>query len=109
MRSYLPAFDLRQATDLAEALRILAAEPGAWRPFAGGTDLMVLLEAGTLPEGRYLGLWKLRELAGIARSPTHVTLGALTTYTDVLNDPVVRRDFPLLCQAAAETGGIATQ
>ena len=25
-------------------------EPGAWMPFAGGTDLMVLLEAGKLPE-----------------------------------------------------------
>ena len=31
---------------LAEALALLADEPGVWRPFAGGTDLMVLLEAG---------------------------------------------------------------
>ena len=34
-------------------------------PFAGGTDLMVLLEAGHLPPGRYVSLQNCRELLGI--------------------------------------------
>src|SRR5204863_2815858 len=28
---------------------------------------------------------------------------------EVLHHPVLRRDFPLLCRAAADTGGVATQ
>jgi CO/xanthine dehydrogenase FAD-binding subunit len=64
MRAYLPAYDLRAPDTLAEALSLLAAD-GRWRPFAGGTDLMVRFDAGTLPEARYLGLWKLAELRGI--------------------------------------------
>jgi len=36
-------------------------------------------------------------------------LGALTTYTEIRQHPVLAREFPLLCLAAAETGGIATQ
>lgn len=108
MRSYLPAYELRRPRDLSEALRVLAAEPGTWRPFAGGTDLMVLLEAGRLPHKRFLSLWELPELRGIAESRAFVTLGALTTYTEVQQHPALRA-FPLLCRAAAETGCVATQ
>jgi len=38
-----------------------------------------------------------------------VMLGALTTYTEVRRSAAMRRDYPLLCQAAAETGGLAIQ
>ena len=40
------------------------------RPFAGGTDLMVVLEAGQLPPGRYVSLQNCRELLGIEETPT---------------------------------------
>ena len=109
MRAYLPAYDLRAPDSLTDALALLASEPGSWRPFAGGTDLMVLFEAGTLPEGRYLGLWKLTELGGIEDRGDAVVLGALTTYTDILQHALIQREFPLMCRAAAETGGVATQ
>jgi CO/xanthine dehydrogenase FAD-binding subunit len=95
--------------NLSDALERMAREPGAWRPFAGGTDLMVLLEAGKLPQRRFLSIWKLPELRGIEIIPSHVTLGALTTYSEVARHEVLAREFPLLCRAAAETGSIATQ
>jgi CO/xanthine dehydrogenase FAD-binding subunit len=109
MRSFLPAFDLHEPANLADTLAILAREPGTWRPFAGGTDLMVLLEAGKLPPGRYLSLWHLAELRGITVDDDEIALGALTTYTQVLESAVLQADCPLLCRAAAETGGVATQ
>ena len=109
MRSYLPAFDLQAPKNLQSVLRMLADEPGVWRPFAGGTDLMVLFEAGKLPPGKYVSLWGLKELGGIAVDTDTVTLGALTTYDEVLGHPVLRSEFPLLCRAAEQTGGTATQ
>ena len=109
VRSYLPNYELRTPATLDEALRILADEPGVWKPFAGGTDLMVLLEAGKLPHTRYLDLWMLDELRGITAAPDALVAGALTTYTDVLRDSIMRAEFPLMCRAAAETGGVATQ
>ncbi len=109
MRSYLPAYELRAPKDLPEALALLDREPGVWQPLAGGTDLMVLFEAGKLPHKKFLSIWKLAELKGIQVMPGHVTLGALTTYTQVMAHPILRQEFPLLCQAAKETGGIATQ
>ena len=109
MRSYVPAFEMEAPGDLASALARLSAEPGTWKPFAGGTDLMVLLEAGKLPPGKFLSIWKLPELRGVEVSADHVTMGALTTYTQVRRDPLLAAEFPLLCRAASETGSIATQ
>jgi CO/xanthine dehydrogenase FAD-binding subunit len=70
---------------------------------------MVLLEAGKLDHRNYVNIWGLDELRGIDVTDTHVTLGALTTYTDVQSHPVLRSEFPMLCQAASETGGLAIQ
>ena len=109
MRSYVPGYELQEPRNLSDALERMAGQPGEWKPFAGGTDLMVLLEAGKLPHRKFLSLWKLSELRGIAVTPEHVKLNALTTYSEIRRHEVLRREFPLLCQAAAETGGIATQ
>jgi CO/xanthine dehydrogenase FAD-binding subunit len=109
MRSYVPAYQMRTPATLAETLATLAREPGIWRPFAGGTDLMVLLEAGKLTHRRFLNIWKLPELRSIAVAEDSVTLGALATYTEIQNHAVLGAEFPLLCRAASETGSIATQ
>ena len=94
---------------LADALALLKTEPGVWKPFAGGTDLMVLLEAGRLDHRNYVDIWGLNELRGIEVTDEHVTLGALTTYTEVQANPILQSEFPMLCQAASETGGLAIQ
>lgn len=109
MRAYLPDYELTAPHTLAEALALLAREPGVWKPFAGGTDLMVLLEAGKLEHRKFLRLWRLPELKGIEVAAKSVTLGALTTYTEVLQHPLLQEEFPLLGRAARETGGVATQ
>jgi len=88
---------------------ILARDNNKWKPFAGGTDLMVLLEAGKLPHQNYVNIWNLPELSGIEVADDQVTLGALTTYTEVQANEVLREEFPMLCQAASETGGLAIQ
>jgi CO/xanthine dehydrogenase FAD-binding subunit len=109
MRAYIPDYELRNPSSLDEALNLLAESPGLWRPFAGGTDLMVLLEAGKLAHKHYLSLWHLPDLRGIEVADDHVTLGALTTYTEVQNHAVLREEFPMLCEAASWTGGMAIQ
>jgi CO/xanthine dehydrogenase FAD-binding subunit len=109
LRSQLQRITLEAPGELEAALRLLANEPGAWRPFAGGTDLMVLLEAGTLPAGKYLSIWGLSDLRGITSTRQEVSIGAATTYTDIRSHPLLQAEFPLLCAAARQTGGVATQ
>jgi CO/xanthine dehydrogenase FAD-binding subunit len=108
MSTWLAGFDLVTPASLDEALGLLASD-GSARPFAGGTDLMVQLDAGHLPAIRFVNLWGLPDLRGITESSDAVTLGALTTYTEVRRSAVLAREYPLLVRAAEETGGIATQ
>lgn len=109
MRAYLPSYELVVPRTLAEALALLRDEPGVWRPFAGGTDLMVLLEAGRLEQRKFFSIAHLKELRGVGESGEFVTLGALTTYTDVRRSEVIAREFPMLVESARETGGVAIQ
>ena len=109
MRAYVPSYELISPPDLREALDLLAQDNGAWKPFAGGTDLMVLLEAGKLSHKHYVNIWNLPELRGIEVTDDRVILGALTTYAEVQAHPVLQTEFPMLCAAARETGGIAIQ
>jgi CO/xanthine dehydrogenase FAD-binding subunit len=109
MRAYIPGYQLVSPPTLSDALTLLAREPGVWQPFAGGTDLMVLLEAGKLPHKNYLSIWNLATLRGIEVSEQHVTIGALTTYTEIQANAILCEEFPMLCQAAGETGGLAIQ
>jgi CO/xanthine dehydrogenase FAD-binding subunit len=109
VRAYIPGYEMYAPKTLEEALTRLADEQSHWRIFAGGTDLMVLLEAGKLDHRRMLSVWHLPELRGIVFASDSAILGCLTTYTDVLRNEMLRREFPLLAAAAAETGGVATQ
>jgi CO/xanthine dehydrogenase FAD-binding subunit len=109
MRGYLPSFAMRRARSLAEALDLLAVPGGAWRPFAGGTDLMVQLAAGTLTHQEFVSLWRIDELRRIDAGADAVTLGALVTFTDIQRSDLLRAEFPLLLHAAREIGGVANQ
>ncbi len=109
MRAYVPSYQLISPATLGEALNLLAREPGVWKPFAGGTDLMVLLEAGKLPHRNYIDIFNLKDLKGINVTGESVTMGALTTYTEVQQNSILSQEFPMLSQAASETGGLAIQ
>lgn len=109
MRAYFAEYEMISARDLPDALALLEKEPGVWQPFAGGTDLMVVFETGALKHRKYLNIWNLNELRGITEDATHVTLGALVTYSEVQASQLMRVHYPLLCRAARETGAIAIQ
>jgi CO/xanthine dehydrogenase FAD-binding subunit len=100
------AHELVPARKLADALAAVAA---GYRPIAGGTDLMVVFAAGQLTIPRLVDIWRVPELRGIEVTADAITLGALTTYTDVQQHELVRRELPMLAAAAAETGGWAIQ
>jgi CO/xanthine dehydrogenase FAD-binding subunit len=102
-------YDLVSAPTLSGALHLMAENPGALLPIAGGTDVMVQFAAGTLAPRTLLSIWNLPELRGIELRPDEVEIGAGSTYTDLRRHEIIAREFPLLAQAASWTGGIANQ
>jgi len=93
---------------LRDAFALLDAEPRT--PIAGGTDLMVRISAelGPLPP-RILDLSRLDDLRGIALDREAITLGALTTYTEIRASPLCREHLPALVDASATIGAAQIQ
>jgi CO/xanthine dehydrogenase FAD-binding subunit len=99
---------LERPRSLKAALALLAGEPGL-TPIAGCTDVYVGLHFGTTADRRFIDLWPLRELRGIDVTRGVLRVGALTTYTELIASPLVRRRLPMLVAAAREVGGAQIQ
>src|SRR6202049_437824 len=109
MRSHPADYELVAPRNLPSVLWLLAQEPGTWLPIAGGTDLMVQYAAGHLAARKLVSIWNLPELRRIEILPGEIRVGAGRTYTDLINNPEVNGEFPLLTSAARWTGGVANQ
>ncbi|HEU4674206.1 MAG TPA: xanthine dehydrogenase family protein subunit M [Candidatus Limnocylindrales bacterium] len=94
---------------LDEAYEQLASSPPA-RAIAGGTDAMVQL-AGEIgePPARFVDLWRLDELRGIVLEPRALSIGALTTYTELRRSALAGEVAPALVEAAATIGAAQIQ
>jgi CO/xanthine dehydrogenase FAD-binding subunit len=104
MRTAISSLTLKRPRTLTEALAMMRDE-GPMTPLAGCTDVYVNLQFGTARGRKYLDLWPLGELRGIDASKTTLRIGALTTYTELIDSPIVRRRVPMLVAAAREIGG----
>ncbi len=109
MRGQLHNVEVRVPASLSDALALLAREPGVWTPLAGGTDLMVVHNAGHLKATRFLDLSRFEELRGIREEAGALTFGALSTFTDLRDSVAVHRHFPNLVKSARATGALAIQ
>jgi xanthine dehydrogenase YagS FAD-binding subunit len=75
---------------------------GGVQPLAGGTDLLTLMKADVAAPSHLLNIKRLAGLpSGIENTAQGLTLGALTTLSDIETHPIIQRRYPLLAQAAA--------
>lgn len=109
MRGNAEAHALVAPGSLDAVLELLAKEPGAWTPMAGGTELMVTHAAGRLTAPRLVSLWGIPELRFIETRADSIAIGAGTTFRDLRASEAVAADLPLLAQAASWIGAIANQ
>ncbi|HKP10493.1 MAG TPA: xanthine dehydrogenase family protein subunit M [Blastocatellia bacterium] len=94
---------------LADAYRLLAEHGSRVRVIAGGTDLMVLMNAHQLGVAQFLDIWRVDELRGIDDEGDRLRIGALATYTDLIRSPLVRQHAPSLVAASRTVGAVQIQ
>jgi len=100
---------VQSARTLADAYSALAERPGLIKIIAGGTDLMVLMNARSLNDKNFLDIWGLDELRGIVDCGKSLRVGALTTFSDLGRSPLVLHHMPALAAASATVGAIQIQ
>jgi carbon-monoxide dehydrogenase medium subunit len=98
-------FEFHQPKELDEVAGLLAALREDASVLGGGTILVPSMSANLVRPGHLISLGALG-LDGIVLDDTHLRIGAMTTYAQLLASPLVERHAPLLAAMAAQvTGG----
>jgi CO/xanthine dehydrogenase FAD-binding subunit len=104
----MPEVTYLRPRDVAHAVRLCEGTPDA-RPLGGGTDLMVMLHAGTTRPRALVDLWSLAELKGIRRVDGGVEVGAAEPYTGIIGSALVTEHCPALVAASRTIGAAQIQ
>jgi aerobic carbon-monoxide dehydrogenase medium subunit len=105
---YSPSFAYHRATSVADAQRVLAANPGA-KLLAGGHSLLPLMKLRLASPAVLVDIGRIAELQGITARDGGVRIGALTTHAAIAASDVVRAQCPVLAEAAARIGDPAVR
>ena len=75
-------------------------------PISGGTDLLVKLEH-ELGDHAFLDLTRIDdpEMTKVSETDDWISVGALTTWDRMINDPLISRHVPMLVDVSKEVGG----
>jgi carbon-monoxide dehydrogenase medium subunit len=102
------SFAYHRASSLADAQRLLAANPGA-RLLAGGHSLIPLLKLRLATPDALVDIGPVAELRGIRVVQGGLAIGAMTTHAEIAASPIVRDTCRVLAQAAAQIGDPAVR
>ena len=92
-------FELAEPATLAEAVRLLDPADETIRPVAGGTALMLMMKAGVFRPAKLVSLRKIESnYAAITADTRGLTIGAMTTLSDLEHSPEVCAHAPLITQ-----------
>ena len=96
----IPAsFDYVRPASAAEAVSALAAAGEDGKVLAGGQSLLPILRLRLAYPETVIDLGGIDELVGVTDDGDAIRIGAMTTHSDVLHDPLVAEHAPLLAQA----------
>ena len=103
----LHPFRYHRPDTVEEAVALLAGFGEGAMPMAGGTDLMPNMKHRLFTPGHIVSLNRIAAMRGVALGPSgnHLRIGALETLADVSANPLVRRYFPGLADAAGLVAG----
>jgi len=88
---------------LDQCWSVLEAAPDAVL-YAGGTDLLVRLRNGAPAPSGLICLERIEGLQGVVDHGEEIFIGACTTHTRLLDNPLIREHFPVLQKALRSLG-----
>jgi carbon-monoxide dehydrogenase medium subunit len=96
--------DMLFPTTLADALAALGKRGAV--PLAGATDIIPALRQGGIAPTILVNLKSIPDLAGVRRVRGGVRIGSLTKIGDLLLDPIIQADVPLIAEVARGFGSV---
>ena len=100
IRDVMPAFELFQPSSVADATKLLGEYGADAWVLAGGMDSFDWLKDRIKRPKAVVDLSGIAELRGVRKTPDGIEIGAMTTLTEVVNNPIVQKQYGLLAQGA---------
>jgi carbon-monoxide dehydrogenase medium subunit len=100
---FAPEFDYHKANTVAEAIDLLASNPGA-KAMAGGHSLIPLLKLRLARPGAVVDISGVSEMKGISVNNGSIRIGALTTHWEIESSSELQSANSLLAEAAGGIG-----
>jgi 4-hydroxybenzoyl-CoA reductase subunit beta len=97
----LPKFDYRVPREIAEAVKIVGDVGPTAQFVAGGTDLYPNMKRRQQTPQTVISVMRVPELNQITgEGKSGIRIGASVTLTDIVEHPLINRDYPVVAQAA---------
>ncbi len=101
LRDMMASFELQQPASVGDALAILEkAGKDGW-VMAGGNDSLTWFKDRVKQPKIVVDISGIRELKGIRQTADGIEIGALTTLTEIANNPMIKSSYSLLAKAAS--------
>jgi carbon-monoxide dehydrogenase medium subunit len=105
----LKPFDFIQPTTIDGAILALAEHNPNVRILNGGTDYLVELKHAAQSPGVVVDVSRLQDLRGIEIIDAGLRVGAGTTHTEIMADPLIKEHVPAMIDAAHTVGAVQTR
>lgn len=100
----MPNIQAMTPGSLTELQQMLEHLPADSKILAGGTDLIIAMRHKKVTPSALLYVGNVTEMVGITCSDDCVRIGASTSMQTIADDPLLRKEFSALCDAAADIG-----
>jgi xanthine dehydrogenase FAD-binding subunit len=105
----LSVIDVLEPKTLSNALDILHERSNRIKLIAGGTDSIIQLKDRTLQAEELLDISRLDELRYIRRGSSTIHIGALSTYSDIVESSLLNQSCRVLVDASKMIGSLQIQ
>ncbi len=99
-------FEYYRPNDGDEALELLAEYKDGAALLAGGTDLIVQMEDGIAAPEAVIDLKGIEQLNKFEFSNDHLFIGALVTFTDLIESAEIRKRFPVIWESSRTVASV---
>jgi 4-hydroxybenzoyl-CoA reductase subunit beta len=97
----LPKFDYRVPREIGEAVKIMAGSGPEGQFVAGGTDLYPNMKRRQQMPSTVISVMRVPELNLVSEDGGQgLAIGASVTLTDIVENPIINRDYPVIAHAA---------
>jgi CO/xanthine dehydrogenase FAD-binding subunit len=101
----LTEFDYFKPTTVSVAIQLMAKYRHA-QILAGGTDLINNLKSEAVQPDAIIDIKGIKTLQGITFKNNVLTIGALATFTDIIDSKIIQSKYPVITEVAKTVGSV---